>query len=473
MQIEPARKLAVADAVSGMKRLRAVADGEPAEKAIALLDEISVKELTDLLTAIMQRERWSDAEFNKIFDDDKDPISIGFEVVGMLCRGGAISTLPEVLRFFHWLIAEDEEEWLLDVGQSSLAASSFEVAIAWIALVAEANLIDEVAGVIIRGLQELAMKTSSVSQAVRPQVIAALQESQKFSVRTTTDLMYLAVALKFDEAAEAIEIAFSENRIDCGMMGDWEIVRKELHVEGRGLPMPQKPYNSMDDFRRKVGVGCFSKKAVFLSGEIQEDAVEPYLQTACEAFSRSPEGREVLADTEEPYHVRQFLELGVQQLGVTTETMTVADATELLLEIFPQKVTMDVANCDRVTAELAAFWKFCERAHQLELAASIAARIAALSKRFRSAMSDPANFGMAKSFATMGQQAGFDMTSQAGMNKFMIAYNASISRKSRPLQGTNRRVDSVADNTSHVPLDRKQRKKLLAKKQKVKSQNKK
>jgi len=33
---------------------------------------------------------------------------------------------------------------------------------------------------------------------------------------------------------------------------------------------------------------------------------------------------------------------------------------------------------------------------------------------------------MAKSFVMMGQRAGFDMTSEADMNAFMTAYNASL-----------------------------------------------
>ncbi len=41
-------------------------------------------------------------------------------------------------------------------------------------------------------------------------------------------------------------------------------------------------------------------------------------------------------------------------------------------------------------------------------------------------LSDSSNFGMAKSFVMMGQEQGFDMTTQEGMNKFMLAYNASL-----------------------------------------------
>ena len=48
-------------------------------------------------------------------------------------------------------------------------------------------------------------------------------------------------------------------------------------------------------------------------------------------------------------------------------------------------------------------------------------------------MNDPSNFGMAKSFFAMGQAAGYDMTTQAGMNAFMLAYNTGlVVRRSLP-----------------------------------------
>ena len=39
-------------------------------------------------------------------------------------------------------------------------------------------------------------------------------------------------------------------------------------------------------------------------------------------------------------------------------------------------------------------------------------------------MGDPAHYGMGKSIFMLGQQAGFDMTTQAGLDQFMLYYNA-------------------------------------------------
>lgn len=464
---------AVEDCVNGMNRLRAMTASEDTLQSDVPMEDTAVAELATLLTAVKLRDDWSDDDFDTIFVEDRDPVSIGFEVARLICRSGSISGLPMVVQFFRWLVDEGDQEWLFAEGPETISSGSSDLAVAWIEVASDAaNSDEEVTSVIIDGLVTLAENHPTVAPSIRTHVVKALKDSRQSSVRKTTDLMRLAVDLKFDEAAEAIENAFSEDRIDCGWMGDWETVRKELHVEGKGLPMPEKPHNSMDDFRRNVGVGAFSKSPIFLSGEIQEDAVYEYLSTACDAFSRSEEGQQILDDGEEPFYVRQFLELGVTYLGVTTETITVADVTELLLHIIPRKVSMDASNCDVVTRELVAFWNFCDRVHQLESASAIASEITRLSGRFRQAMSDPANFGMAKSFFTQGQQAGFDMTTQEGMNEFMIAYNLSLAQPSTAQSrvrdhAPDWRVDAAAEQTTHVPLDCKQRKKLLVKKQKA------
>ena len=49
--------------------------------------------------------------------------------------------------------------------------------------------------------------------------------------------------------------------------------------------------------------------------------------------------------------------------------------------------------------------------------------LAEIEPKFNTIMNDPSNFGMAKSFMMMGQQAGFDMTDQNQMNEFLLAYN--------------------------------------------------
>jgi len=54
-------------------------------------------------------------------------------------------------------------------------------------------------------------------------------------------------------------------------------------------------------------------------------------------------------------------------------------------------------------------------------------------------LADSSNFGMAKSLLSQGKDAGFDMTTQEGLNQFMLSYNASRSA------ADNRRSDPEPD----------------------------
>jgi hypothetical protein len=50
----------------------------------------------------------------------------------------------------------------------------------------------------------------------------------------------------------------------------------------------------------------------------------------------------------------------------------------------------------------------------------------ATERRLSQKLSDPASFGMAKSFFMMGHKAGFDMTTQEGLDAFQAVYNSSL-----------------------------------------------
>jgi len=53
-------------------------------------------------------------------------------------------------------------------------------------------------------------------------------------------------------------------------------------------------------------------------------------------------------------------------------------------------------------------------------------------RELKEEMSNPANFGIAKSFVMMGQERGFDMTSEEDMNAWMATYNAELAAGTGP-----------------------------------------
>jgi hypothetical protein len=80
-----------------------------------------------------------------------------------------------------------------------------------------------------------------------------------------------------------------------------------------------------------------------------------------------------------------------------------------------------------IVNELRAFWQFVRRQYGIPSADAILAVLGpSAAARLQKLLADPANYGMAKSMFMMGREAGFDMTTQEGLDAFMLAYNSQL-----------------------------------------------
>ncbi len=147
-------------------------------------------------------------------------------------------------------------------------------------------------------------------------------------------------------------------------------------------------------------------------------------------------------------------------LGTFAETMTRGEAKEVLLDLYPRKVSQAPEKCDSVIDELVAFWNFCHQVHHFENAAMLAEHIASWRRPFREAMSDSSKFGLTKTLFTAGTAAGYDMSNEQDFAAYVFQLNLAQRAASDPL-----RYKEPEDEhpQSLVPKDLKQRKKLLKK----------
>lgn len=259
--------------------------------------------------------------------------------------------------------------------------------------------------------------------------IGMLDAARADDLQLNTTLMYDLVELQAVEAAESIERAFAGNLLDVGMLGDWEDVRRKLGVAGLGLEMPENPFNSLDDFRLRMGIGIFSDKPVFLpEGDRDDDAAEAYYQRAFDTFSRSPEGQQAYELYGRLGRTSSLLIFGVDYLGVIVDEMTPGSLMEYVLEYVPRKLSTDPEEAESIIGELTLFWEFLDRVYQLPAADLNVKwlRTEGLVETLTEKLSDPSNFGMAKSFVMQGENAGFDMSTEEGMAAFMPFYNQSL-----------------------------------------------
>ena len=168
-------------------------------------------------------------------------------------------------------------------------------------------------------------------------------------------------------------------------------------------------------------------------GMLLEKKASLYQDQLVQLFEQSPEGQALWNEGLEPGWASMMLEFGMHYLSVTPPQMSPDDLRAILFDLFPRKVSASADEAPDIIRELQAFWQFLQREFHLENAAACLAVLdEKTARKLKKEMSDPANFGIAKSFVTMGVHRGFDMSSEEGINAWMATYNAEIAAGTGP-----------------------------------------
>ncbi len=156
--------------------------------------------------------------------------------------------------------------------------------------------------------------------------------------------------------------------------------------------------------------------------------LEDYAEELIDLFVDSPEGLETIEKYPEiGFWTYQLIDLGYNYNGVTLTQMDADDVAEMLIRLFPRKISLESPeDADEAIPELMAFWRFLKREFKLPAADHILKLLPKIEPEFKKKMNDPSNFGLAKSFFTMGQAAGFDMSDQEEMDRFVELYNSGL-----------------------------------------------
>ena len=169
------------------------------------------------------------------------------------------------------------------------------------------------------------------------------------------------------------------------------------------------------------------QKVVNAYGEPDEKKAAAYQEQLFDLFVKSPEGQALIDEGIRPGWAATMMEYGFGYIGVSPAQMTPDNLREILFDIFPRKVSAEPDEAPNMVRELQEFWKFLQREYQLENAAACLKVLDDRAVRtLKEEMSNPANFGMAKSFFMMGKARGFDMYTEEGLNEWMETYNAEI-----------------------------------------------
>jgi hypothetical protein len=162
-------------------------------------------------------------------------------------------------------------------------------------------------------------------------------------------------------------------------------------------------------------------------GEQDEGRIHKYIDGLMEEFAKAPEAQPIIEQEGNVGWAASMLEFYFGYIGGEFAEVSVADFDEVLFEIFPRKMSTEPEKAPAIVAELRAFWSFVQRQYGLPSAGRILATLTdRTTARLQQDLADPSKWGMAKSFFMRGTEAGYDMTSQAGLDEFMREYNARL-----------------------------------------------
>jgi hypothetical protein len=178
-------------------------------------------------------------------------------------------------------------------------------------------------------------------------------------------------------------------------------------------------------------------------GMLLEKVAEQYKEQLSKLFFESPEGQALWDEGIQPGWSDMVTDLGMNYSSVTPATMSPGNLQEILFNLFPRKVSTEAGAAPEIIRELQFYWKFLEREFKLENATAILKILDdEAANELEEEMSNPANFGIGKSFMMMGRDQGFDMSTEEGLQSWMETYNAGLAAGTQPripLPGERRR----------------------------------
>ena len=189
-------------------------------------------------------------------------------------------------------------------------------------------------------------------------------------------------------------------------------------------------------------------------GQPLEQEAKEYQDQLVELFEQSPEGEAINDAGIDRGWARLMMILGMNNLGVTPPQMSAHDMHEILFDLIPRKISVPADEAPDIIREFQAFWRFMQREfHLANATACLDVLNEKAAQELKELMSNPANFGVSKSFIMMGMQRGFDMQSQESIDEWMRIYNAELAAGTGtpiPLPGEGGMTRQILASSIHI-----------------------
>jgi hypothetical protein len=259
----------------------------------------------------------------------------------------------------------------------------------------------------------------------------------------TIDEVTIAEAL-----ALALPQALSEKKALLAAWGEGEPFARTLRVTthaGDLEVMLRAPYEEAAQAARPLREVMAELLAVADDGDEIGDPARGQLEDELlRAFATSPEAKAL----DGVRWCDLVLDYAATYFGATVATLGPTELREILFDLFPRKVSVLASKAPTIIDECRALYAFLKREGGLEQAdACLRVLEGDAASVLEAALSDPRNFGMAKSIVMAGHAAGFNMETQGGVETWMRRMQAGplpASELLSPLNTPLRRLNPAA-----------------------------
>ena len=168
--------------------------------------------------------------------------------------------------------------------------------------------------------------------------------------------------------------------------------------------------------------------------ELDREACAPLEEELLRRFVNSPEGK-LISEIDACHFVLDF---AASFFGATIATLEAKDLEEIVFDIIPRKVMIGSSAASGIIEDIRAFYAFLKRELGLKQAEDCLAVLGADAvEELAAALADTGEFDIAKSLLAAGSEAGFDMSTQEGIEAWMRIVQSqplpSSAAPSRPL----------------------------------------
>lgn len=283
-------------------------------------------------------------------------------------------------------------------------------------------------GIAVATLGKIGRYHAGIRTEVCESLLSLVSAENETEAKEKNAFIALALGeLQCEEYSLKLEELFSKDAIDVSITGQWTCFATSHNLKSTGLPMPEKPYNSISMLDGEIYSGRQWMHSDDSQVESFEERLHDEIEQICEDFYSKCDTR-LKSESPGTRYLPVFLEYAFFQEEASLFELNVADLDEVLFQWMPRRFTVEPEAAGRIVKELTIFFEEMSAKYDITNHKAILKHLRdkELPSNLRDALADESTYGLAKSIATSANNLGYDISDPVQADEFLDIYNQKI-----------------------------------------------